>query len=495
MDIQPSIKSLCAGASLLLFAAAPSMGQGSGQPTLIWADEFDGTALDLTKWEPMIGNGQAYGIPGWGNNELQYYTDRPQNITVDNGILTITARRENYAGYNYTSARLRTLNKGDFLYGRIEARIKLPSTQGIWPAFWMLPTNSIWGGWAAGGEIDIMEKVNTSNTIHGTLHFGGQWPDNTSAGGSFNPGVDVSSGFHTYSIEWDETDIFWFFDGQPYGRLRSSQWWSANGPGDPNAPFDQRFHMLLNVAVGGNWPGNPNGSSSFPQTMEVDYVRVYTYDEPIAQQPYTETAPSVPARIQMEEFDLGGAGVSYFDAEVANLGGAFRPEEGVDIENTVGGGYNIAYVRAGEWAEYTVNFPKAGTYEVRARFASDSLGGSFGFSSDGQDISGSITGFTTGGWQNWTNLQGQIVIDTPGEQVIRWENRSPAGLEYNLDWIEIYPKVGGLSEPATILDNGDIQAFIQAFLNGDLNADFNNDGILDNADIGAFVGEYLFWVS
>ncbi|MFG0304783.1 MAG: family 16 glycosylhydrolase [Phycisphaerales bacterium JB040] len=467
------------------------------QPTLIWSDEFDGTSLDLTKWEPMIGNGQAYGISGWGNNELQYYTNRSQNITVANGELTITARRENYQGYQYTSARLRTMGKADFTYGRMEARLKLPSTQGIWPAFWMLPTNSPYGGWAAGGEIDIMEKINDSSVVHGTIHYGGQWPNNTNRGAGTSPGVDLVNTFHTYAIEWDEDSITWFFDGQPYNTINATQWYSENAPGDPNAPFDVPFHFLLNVAVGGNWPGYPDGSSVFPQRMVVDYVRVYSLsDEPVAQQPFNPSVLELPGRLEMEEYDLGGQGVAYSDADSQNQGGAFRPGDGVDIENTTGGGYNIGYVRPNEWTEYTVDFPKTGTYLLRARYASNSIGGTFGFSIDGQDVSGDITGLTTGGWQSWTTLDGQIQIDQTGEQVLRWENRSTATqFEYNLDWVEFFPRVMAMAEPATLLDNGDIQAFVANFLAFDPVADFNGDGVLDNADIGAFVQEYLAWIN
>jgi beta-glucanase (GH16 family) len=243
---------------------------------LIWSDEFDGTSLNLANWEHMIGDGSAYGIPGWGNNELQYYTDRPENVTVSGGNLSIIARQENFAGHSYTSARLRTRNKQDFLYGRLEARIKLPDGgQGIWPAFWMLPTPSTYGGWAASGEIDIMETVNVPTTIHGTIHHGGQWPGNTSTGGSTG-GFNFSDDFHVYAIEWDPDQIRWYLDGVQYFVVSSSTWFSTADPGNARAPFDLPFHFLLNVAVGGNWPGPPDGSTTFPTSMMVDWVRVST---------------------------------------------------------------------------------------------------------------------------------------------------------------------------------------------------------------------------
>ena len=240
---------------------------------LVWRDEFDGNQVDSSKWSFEV-NGK-----GGGNNELQYYTDRRENCYVANGHLVIRADRERYTGpdgtRDYTSARLRTIGKGDWLYGRFEIRARLPRGQGMWPAIWMLPTDWVYGGWAASGEIDIMEAVNLGGTggnkIHGTLHYGGSWPNNTHSGDHMTPTKDVSQEFHTYSVEWEPGEIRWYIDGQHY--QTQTQWWSSNG--DYPAPFDKRFHLILNVAVGGTWPGNPNGSTQFPQTMEVDFVRVY----------------------------------------------------------------------------------------------------------------------------------------------------------------------------------------------------------------------------
>lgn len=218
----------------------------------------------------MLGNGGAYGIPGWGNNELQYY--RSENATVANGALTITARQENFAGYNYTSARLRTRNLGDWKYGRFEMRAKLPVTQGMWPAFWMLPTDEVYGGWAASGEIDIMESLgHEPERIYGTIHYGGSYPENTFSGNTTWLAPNSATDFHVYAIEWEEGEIRWYVDGQLYST--KTDWYSSGIPFP--APFDQRFHLLLNVAVGGNFPGNPDGSTVLPQEYIIDYVRVY----------------------------------------------------------------------------------------------------------------------------------------------------------------------------------------------------------------------------
>src|SRR5690606_4091302 len=222
---------------------------------------------------------------------------------------------------------------------------------GIWPAFWMLPTDSPFGGWAASGEIDIVESINQADKVHGTIHFGGNWPQNQSNGGSDSQLSDYSTDFHVYAIEWDPLEIRWYVDGRRYHRVRNTQWWSSNAQGNPWAPFSTPFHLLLNVAVGGIWPGYPDASTTFPQTMRVDWVRIYQR----ARLPHGGEPAPIPGRIQAEAFDLGGGGVGYLDASAGNTGGAFRPEEDVDIEATAGGGFNVGWIEPGEWLNYTVD--------------------------------------------------------------------------------------------------------------------------------------------
>ena len=239
---------------------------------LVWSDEFNGDSLDPDAWEVLIGNGRH----GWGNRELQYYTDRPENVSVADGLLRITAREENWEGHRYTSARLQTKGKLDFRYGRMEARLKAPRGQGIWPAFWMMPTASVYGGWPRSGEIDIYESINNDNTVYGTLHFG--FPK-SKAGGKLSPTVDISETFNAYAVEWEPTEIRWYFNDELYARVPNSNWYTSRSEAS-SAPFDQEFHLLLNVAVGGRWPGYPDDSTTFPQAMEVDWVRVYRLPEP-----------------------------------------------------------------------------------------------------------------------------------------------------------------------------------------------------------------------
>ncbi len=239
---------------------------------LVWADEFGGDQLNAAKWSYMIGDGTEYGIPGWGNNELQYY--REENVKVAGGLLTITAKKEAFGGRQYTSGRIRTKGKGDWTYARIEFSARMPVGGGLWAAVWMLPTNELYGGWAASGEIDIMEYLGQdTGIVHGTLHFGGTSPANVSKGGSFTlEGASFGEAFHDFAMEWEDGIFRWYVDGELYQSF-SSGWYSTLAPFP--APFDRSFHLLVNLAVGGNWPGEPNWTTEFPQELVLDYIRVY----------------------------------------------------------------------------------------------------------------------------------------------------------------------------------------------------------------------------
>ena len=247
---------------------------------LVWSDEFDGTYLDESKWEYMLGDGTSFGLPsGWGNNELQWYTD--DNITIEDGKLIITAKEQSMSGKDYTSSRIRTLDMGDWKYGKFEIRAKMPIGQGIWPALWMLPTNFIYGGWAASGEIDIMEYLgHEPHKVHATLHYGGEWPTNTSNQKTKTLSESTyHDNFHIFALEWEEGKMRCYVDGEPYGGW--SSWWTSAEVNFP-APFDQKFHLLINLAVGGNWPGAPDATTEFPQLLEIDYVRVYQIESTAA---------------------------------------------------------------------------------------------------------------------------------------------------------------------------------------------------------------------
>ncbi|MCO1577608.1 glycoside hydrolase family 16 protein [Crossiella sp. SN42] len=246
----------------------------------VWSDEFNGPnggGVDRNKWNFDIGNAQAN---GWGNNELQYYTDRTSNAATDGaGNLVITARRETHGqcwngrACDYTSARLLTKGKFERAYGRFEARMKLPYGQGIWPAFWMLGNNFPGTRWPDCGEIDIMENIGREpTTVHGTIHGPGYSGAQGIGASKASPdGRPYSQNFHTFAIEWSPTDIKWFVDGQLFQRRTPADL------GGRRWVFDHPFFMILNLAVGGNWPGNPDGSTVFPQRLTVDYVRVFEW--------------------------------------------------------------------------------------------------------------------------------------------------------------------------------------------------------------------------
>ena len=244
--------------------------------SLVWSDEFDGDSLNIDDWTYAIGDG-CPDLCGWGNSELEYY--RAENVAVADGNLIITAREEYFGGRYFTSGRIHTKDKHFFLYGRIEARAKIPTGGGMWPAFWMMPQDDVYGGWAASGEIDIMESANETTWIDGSIHYGGSWPDNVYSGGTYSPGgINFADEFHVYAIEWEPDQIRWYVDGVHYSTKYSWQWYSDGAPENPLAPFDQDFYILLNLAVGGTYTGCIYPyciDADLPQDYAIDYVRVY----------------------------------------------------------------------------------------------------------------------------------------------------------------------------------------------------------------------------
>jgi beta-glucanase (GH16 family) len=496
---------------LLVAGAAPAAAQCVELPgcVLVWSDEFDGTEVDLSKWTFQLGDGSEVGLPGgWGNNELQYY--QAENASVAGGFLTITAREESVEGYDYTSARMRSLGKGDWTFGRMEMRARMPIGQGIWPAFWMLASDtSIYGTWAASGEIDIVEYIGSEpDRIFGTIHYGASFPGNIfSSTDYFLPSGTFNDDFHEFALEWENGEIRWYIDGVQFASR--NDWFSTGGPYP--APFDVDFHLLLNLAVGGNLPGPPDATTVFPQEYVIDYVRVYQvpndpptveitsptpsdvispgddltitvsatddgsiqkvqflqdaallgeddtapYELTISnvaagcytlrararddvgvlgasetveiavgsgcpQAPYLMTATAIPGTIEAENYDLGGDGVAYSDSDASNNGGAYRADEGVDLEGTTdaGFGFNVGWTVPGEWIEYTVDVT-AGTYDVELRVASATVGGTLHVELDGVDVTGPISFLGTGGWQSWTTVRAQDVELEAGVQTLR----------------------------------------------------------------------------
>jgi len=492
----------------LVGSAQPASAQCVDLPgcVLVWSDEFDGTEVDPSKWTFMLGDGTEYGLPsGWGNNELQHYL--AENATVANGFLTITAKEESVGGRDYTSARLRTLGKGDWTFGRMEMRAKMPIGRGLWPAFWMLPSDTVYGTWAASGEIDIVEYIGSHpEWVFGTIHYGAPWPNNThsTTATPAPPGSTFHEDFHVFALEWEFGELRWYVDDTLYATR--TRWHTTGGPFP--APFDVDFHVLLNLAVGGNLPGPPDPATVFPQELVVDYVRVYqlppsvvitrptagevfaagddvtitvdvtdyssiqrvqflqgkavlgevttppyeltvprvaagcyslkaraqdesgmwdasvpvtiTVGDGCAQAPYRMTPAAVPGTVEAEDFDLGGQGVAYHDANAANNGGAYRPGEGVDLEHTqdAGSGFNVGWTVPGEWLEYMVDV-EPGNYDLEVRVASAVDGGTLHVELDGTDVTGPVTFGGTGGWQNWTTIRHDDLTLGAGVQTLR----------------------------------------------------------------------------
>jgi len=311
-------KSLASQFALLtLLLMSPLLSQGAWQ--LTWSDEFtqpDGTPPDSTKWGYDTGNS------GFGNNELEYYTTRTNNARIVGGQLIIEARQENYGGSSYTSARLLTKGKWSWTYGRIEARIKIPKGQGIWPAFWMLGANIDTAPWPNCGEIDIMENIGKTTEqakVYGTIHgpqSGGDYNGGAGVGGDlYLPTGAFADDFHVFAVEWTTNQIQWFVDTNLYFTATP-----ASLPGGGTWVFTQPQFLLLNVAVGGNWPGNPDGTTVFPQQMLVDYVRVYNY---------VPSAPNTPTGLTVSpgstkaylKWDASSSGATGYKVKRATVSG------------------------------------------------------------------------------------------------------------------------------------------------------------------------------
>ncbi|TDP94024.1 beta-glucanase (GH16 family) [Labedaea rhizosphaerae] len=264
---------LCVGGQIAV--ATTSSAAPAAQPRASFADDFDGPAgagVDGGKWQHEIGNGGD----GWGNHELEYYTDGTANAALDGqGHLVITAKQESVGNCwngpcQYSSAKFSTPGTFTAAYGHFEARMKLPRGQGVWPAFWMLGDNISSAGWPNCGEIDIMENVGKEpGTVHGTIHGPGySGAGGIGAGYTLPGGASFADDFHTFAVDWSPNQIVWSVDGNAYetrtpADLNGNQW-----------VFDHPFYLIMNFAVGGYWPGDPDGSTQFPQQLVIDYVHV-----------------------------------------------------------------------------------------------------------------------------------------------------------------------------------------------------------------------------
>lgn len=454
---------------------------------LVWSDEFEGTEVDQSKWNFQVGG------DGWGNGEAQYYTDGA-NSRLANGNLIIEARQETVGSNNYTSSRMNTSGKGDFLYGRIEVRAKLPSTGGTWPAIWTLPTEWVYGNWPDAGEIDIMEhRGNHLNYVFGTIHTGAynHIEDTQQSGGKvFN---DVVNTYHTYALEWYPDHLDWYYDDELIftfnNEYKTFKEW----------PFDVPHHLLLNVAIGGGLGGVIDHNGVWPQQMMVDYVRIYDFnfgqDDIIAPSNPTNLQaqvdgvnvqlswnksvdnefidkyyifknenlidststlqyipknldPSTAYNFSIQAKDFGGnysdqvsIVVTTEDVQPITIPGKIEAEnfiymEGMEIETCTdqGGGLNMAYIDDGDFLEYFINVPNDGTYYLFTRAASQLNEGSFELINENEEVLVSVETPITGGWQTWRTIVSEGFNLTAGVQRIKIKSLTN---EFNLNWFEI----------------------------------------------------------
>ena len=375
------------GAAALLLGPSPATQAQTYQQ--VWADEF--TNGIGPNWQFETGNNN-----GWGNNEKQYY--QRANATVANGVLQITARRENVGGFNYTSARMKTQGLKDFKYGRVEARMKLPLGQGLWPGFWMLGSNINAVNWPQCGEIDIMEHVNADNVIFGTAH----WNSNGHAQYGKTTTIANPADWHRYRIDWTPTAITWFVDDNQYCVIDIT-----NGTGNTGA-FQNPFFILLNLAVGGNLTGGGVDDSKLPATLAVDYVRVSQLT----------SAPPAASSVLLQ-------------AESANV------NHGMVVENCTdaGGGQDMGYIDQGDYLVFNnVRFPVSGTYTIDYRVASGANGGTISSDLNAGSVQlGNTAVPGTGGWQSWRTVTRQVNINAGTYNFGVFAQTGG----YNLNWVRI----------------------------------------------------------
>ncbi len=408
-------------AMALLFGiiSAPSLLQAAPTDSnwvQVWADECNGSAgsaVDSSKWNLVNSGG------GFGNNELQFYTNRTANSYYDgNGNLVIKTIRESYNGYNYTSAKLYSQNKGDWTYCRVSIRARLPQGRCVWPAFWMMPTASRYGGWPVCGEIDIMElRGDQMNKVGGTLHFGNPWKY---IGSSYYlpSGQTFDAAYHTFDIEWEAGVFRWYVDGNLYQTRNHPEWYcsGANESTNPYAPFDQNFYLQINTAVGGPatpYTGNQNPDNSvFPQHMYIDYVRVYKRGTPTNPTPTpVQSTKTIPGQIEAESYNA---------------------MSGIQTEATsdTGGGLNVGWIETGDWMDYNVNVQTSGSYRVDYRVSSTGTTGRIDLRR-GTTTLASTTVPNTGGWQVWTTVTANVNLNS-GSQTIRVY---ASGGGFNINWL------------------------------------------------------------
>lgn len=448
--MNPMAKCIAALAALLLSSSAFAQGW-----QLVWSDEFNGSIGP--DWVYEIGNGAS----GWGNNELQYY--RQENASIENNALVITARRQDFGGYRYTSARMKTQGRRTFKYGRIEARMRLPNFMGAWPAFWMLGANITQVGWPASGEIDVMEHINNENRTYGTIH----WRDHNGNYAQYGGDTAVNvEDWHVYAVEWDASAIRWYVDGNQFHEV------NIQGGVNGTEEFHNDFFLLLNFAIGGNWPGFNIDESRLPAKMYVDYVRVYQRNG---------NAPAGVATLY-QHCNYGGYGVSLpagnytlaqlqargisnddlsslrvnagyqvtlyehdnftgrslvksadtpclvgdgFNDTASSLRVAsysqswsrtieaeqFSAQMGIQTEACSEGGQNVGWIDQGDWMAYNgITFPATGTYRVEYRVASPSGGRLSLDLNAGGILLGEVQIPATGGWQNWTTVSHTVTV-------------------------------------------------------------------------------------